>query len=132
MRWFNDLIREASGMTASDLRVMREIGESEEWTTASLICRDVRLDQAQVSRILAFFRELRWISEEPAVHDRRCKLIRFTPIGGRTYRDLRSKQDGAMRFMFELMPPADLDRFMGAIDDIEDVLRRLNWPPNAR
>ena len=82
MGFLKDVMTEF-GFHPSELRVIREIGETGDGITAACIAGRIRMDRAQVSRTIAHFRKLGWITETRGEPSRRADLapVRFQQEG---------------------------------------------------
>lgn len=122
------ILREAMtgpGYRASQLRILRMLGEVADGTVAVRIAADLRMDPAHVSRILSWLRALGYLTEEPMPGDRRTKIIRLSPLGRRSYESLDREAASTAYFMLQLLPAEERDRLFQALAVVENVLRSI-------
>ena len=119
------------GFHPSELRVLREIAEMGDGITAACIADRIRMDRAQVSRTLALFRKLGWITETRGPTDGRQRIICLSAEGADTYRRLDQEAESRVSWVLKMTPPRQRERLLAAMGEIRRILRdmRIGPPP---
>ncbi|MEO5691772.1 MAG: MarR family winged helix-turn-helix transcriptional regulator [Usitatibacter sp.] len=115
------------GLHQSHLRVLRELGEFPGGVSAAAIAWHLGMDPAHVSRILRWFRSLGYLEETRDPRDGRCVLVGLSRHGMNDYQYLQRRAEGVAQLMLMLLPPADRNRMMAAMAEIEGVLKTVQW-----
>ena len=110
------------GLHATELRVLREIGESPDGVHNAYIAWRANIDRGQVSRVLYWFRELGWIEERRYPDDRRMKRVLLTKAGRRAFQMLERNGHDATELFLSSMPRQDRSRLMAALAEVQGVL----------
>jgi DNA-binding MarR family transcriptional regulator len=128
--YFNRLRRLRSvnagyGFHATELRVLREIGEAEHGVCGAYIAWKANVDAGQVSRIVGFFRHLGWIEDRVNPRDHRIKDFVLTPIGRDTFRGLDRRAHDATEFFLVHMMREDRMRLVAALSEVQGILAQV-------
>ena len=110
------------GLHATELRILREIGESPDGVHNAYIAWKANIDRGQVSRVLHWFRELGWIEERRNPDDGRMKSVLLTKAGRRAFEMLERNGHDATELFLSYMHREDRRRLMAALAEVQGVL----------
>jgi len=111
------------GLHATELRVLREIGEAPGGVHNAYIAWKANVDRGQVSRIVDFFRQLGWIEDRSDPRDRRMKYFILTLAGRDAFGFLERRARDATEVFLSYMRSEDRTRLMAALSEVEGLLR---------
>lgn len=115
------------GLHASYLRVLREIGESPQGTSAARIAGNLNMDSGLVCRILGWFRAVGYLEEFRDPGDGRRKIVQLNARGQDACGRLQARAVDTAEFMLRLLQPADRARLLAAFSTIQTLLRGARW-----
>jgi DNA-binding MarR family transcriptional regulator/GNAT superfamily N-acetyltransferase len=114
-----------SPFSLAQVRVLYELAHRERPTAAAL-ARDLGLDQAYLSRILARFEKEGLIARAASASDGRQTEVSLTESGLATFAPLERATDQAVAAMLSRLSPVDRDRLLSAMARIEALLGEPN------
>jgi DNA-binding MarR family transcriptional regulator/GNAT superfamily N-acetyltransferase len=117
-----------SGLTLSQGRVVFELGRRSDWT-AGEIATELRLDPAQVSRLLASLEKLMLIARRPSPLDGRQALVSLTARGCERYQLLDRRSADEVGKLLDGLPAGGRRRLLAAMSAIESLLGDAPVPP---
>ena len=116
------------GLDHWELRVYREIGDTEWGSTAVWMAWRLKMHPSRICRMLSKFRAHRLIEEVTEDHDRRVKRITLTRRGRDLYQSLeRTANESAWRELSRLST-ARQGQLIEAMDTIEEILGNPERP----
>jgi DNA-binding MarR family transcriptional regulator/GNAT superfamily N-acetyltransferase len=110
-----------SSLSLTEVRVLYELSRRTD-ATATALRAELGLDAGYLSRILRGFRKRGWIERKPAADDARQRLLTLTRAGRAAFAPLDERSNDEVARLLGDVPRADLDRLLGAMKTIEDVL----------
>jgi DNA-binding MarR family transcriptional regulator/ribosomal protein S18 acetylase RimI-like enzyme len=110
-----------SDLSLTEGRVLYELCNREA-PSARDIGRDLGLDAAYLSRILARFARRRLIRREPSPDDRRENRIAVTAAGRRLFATLDRRSSDEVGALIATLGSGDRERLVGALNTIESLL----------
>jgi DNA-binding MarR family transcriptional regulator/GNAT superfamily N-acetyltransferase len=112
-----------SGLNLTESRVLYELA-ARGTTTAGEIARDLGVDVAYLSRILAKFRARRWLTRRAAADDRRRQTLRLTATGRAAFAPLDAAAARQAEGILEELTTAERSAVVAALDRVRRTLRR--------
>lgn len=112
-----------SPFSLAEVRVLNEILVCKD-VTASLLCRELRMDGGYVSRILQGFEREGLITKEKSKRDGRQRVITFTRKGRKIAEDVMEEARARVREMLHPVSDEDQRRLMEAMDTIASIVNR--------
>jgi DNA-binding MarR family transcriptional regulator len=111
-------------MTWTQWRVLRELGEAPEGRTLAWLRDKLRVDAANLCRIVQLFGHHGFVRTYPWPIDRRIRAVDLTDWGRRTFRTLERSCDEHAREGLQALTRGDQRRLVRAMAAIEEVLSR--------
>jgi len=110
-----------SQLNLTEARVLYELA-ARRTSTARDIARDLGIDVAYLSRILAAFRERGWLTRGRSTRDRREQWLRLTPAGRAAFAPLDAAAAEQATAMLASVPARERPALVGAMRQISRVL----------
>ena len=110
-----------SQFSLTEVRVLYEIAHRKN-ATAKDLCQDLGLDRGYVSRMLQNFEKHAWIKTTPSAEDRRRQFLSLTTKGHNVFDPLENRSSDEIAAMLARLSPAQRQKFLAAIRDVESVL----------
>jgi DNA-binding MarR family transcriptional regulator/GNAT superfamily N-acetyltransferase len=110
-----------SPFTLTEARLLYEIAHRDN-PAATELGRDLGLDAGYLSRILASFEKKKLITRKPSESDGRRYHLRLTEKGRKAFAPLEEDARTEIAGLLDLMPTANRDRLVTAMQTIEAVL----------
>jgi DNA-binding MarR family transcriptional regulator/GNAT superfamily N-acetyltransferase len=110
-----------SQFSLTEVRVLYELAHRKR-TTAGELCHDLGLDRGYLSRMLQNFEKHAWIKTTPSPEDRRRVFLTLTPKGRKILAPLEKRSTDEVSAMLGNLPPAQQEKLLSAIRDVESVL----------
>lgn len=110
-----------SPFTLPEARVLYELAKGETPTAADLT-RELGMDKAHLSRLLARFRKRGLVASKVSPDHARHKLLSLTAAGRRAYAALEKNTVSQMSAMLSPLPAAAQRRLTGAMQDIKTII----------
>jgi DNA-binding MarR family transcriptional regulator/N-acetylglutamate synthase-like GNAT family acetyltransferase len=110
-----------SQFSLTELRVLYELAHREQ-VTASDLCQELALDRGYLSRMLQNFEKHGWIKTAPSPQDRRRVFLALTAKGRKVFTPLERRSSDEVSAMLSKLAPAQQERLLSAIRDVESVL----------
>jgi DNA-binding MarR family transcriptional regulator/N-acetylglutamate synthase-like GNAT family acetyltransferase len=110
-----------SPFSLAEVRVLNELTFKKS-TTASVLCRDLRMDGGYISRILQGFERAGLISKERSKSDGRQRTIILTRKGRKVAQDVLNEARRNVLEMLEAVSEEDQIRLVEAMDTIDNIL----------
>lgn len=107
--------------TSAASRVLLALGRRAR-ASSSVLSDDLAMDRAQLSRLVLKLTDEGYLVSLPSVDDRRVGNLVLTREGDAAYVALEAEQTETLTAMVQHLSPADLDRLVGAMDLIQDLL----------
>lgn len=112
-----------SPFSLAEVRVLNEILVNKD-VTASLLCRELRMDGGYVSRILQGFEREGLIVKEKSKRDGRQRVITLTRKGRKIAEDVMEEARARVREMLSPVSDEDQRRLMEAMDTIASIVNK--------
>ncbi len=110
-----------SEFSITEARVLYELAHREN-PTASEIATDLDLDRGYLSRLLRSFKKRGLIGTAVSKDDRRHTHLHLTSAGKRAFAPLDKRADAGITAMLDKLSPAQQQRVVGAMSDIQALL----------
>ena len=113
---------ESLSLHATQLRVLREIGEAPDGIHNAYIAWIINVRKGQVSRIVDGFRDRGWVEEQRNALDRRVKSLSLTPSGRDAFRALENRDNDATELFLSRMIWEDRLRLLAALQEVRRLI----------
>lgn len=115
------IYRDTHAIGRAEWRIMAHLGTGC-GATASQLVTLTALDKVRVSRACAALETRGWITRTTDQQDRRAQIITLSPAGQQALDGLTPKMLAAQAKLIAALTPAQQDRLMQVIDDLETVM----------
>jgi DNA-binding MarR family transcriptional regulator/GNAT superfamily N-acetyltransferase len=120
-----------SQFSLTEVRVLYELAHRKR-TTAGELCHDLGLDRGYLSRMLQNFEKHAWIKTTPSPEDRRRVFLTLTLKGRKILAPLEKRSTDEVSAMLGNLPPAQQEKLLSAIRDVESVLEPSSSTPSPQ
>jgi DNA-binding MarR family transcriptional regulator len=110
------------GMHATELRILREIGDAENGVHNAYIAWKINVDKGQVSRVVWWFKQLGWIEERRDAEDLRIKYLALSKAGRYAYRILDQRINDATELFLMRIRREDRIRLVAVLSEVQGFL----------
>lgn len=110
-----------SQFSLTEVRVLYELAHRKR-VTAGELCHELGLDRGYLSRMLQNFEKQGWIKTAPSPEDRRRVFLTLTAKGHKIFDPLEQKSSDEVSSMLSRLTPAQQEKLLAAIRDVERVL----------
>jgi DNA-binding MarR family transcriptional regulator/GNAT superfamily N-acetyltransferase len=110
-----------SAFSLTEVRVLYEIAHHSE-ATAGVMAAELELDAGYLSRMLRGLRRRGLVRAAASPDDARRRVLRLTPRGRRAFASLDARASSQVREMLGRLPGGDVERLVGAMDDVATLL----------
>lgn len=110
-----------SQFSLTEVRVLYELAHRER-VTAGDLCQELGLDRGYLSRMLQNFESQGWIKTAASPEDRRRVFLTFTAKGRKVFTPLEQRSSAEVSAMLSKLAPAQQEKLLSAIRDVEAVL----------
>jgi DNA-binding MarR family transcriptional regulator/GNAT superfamily N-acetyltransferase len=110
-----------SPFSLTQVRVLYELAHQEK-TTATALCKELKLDAGYLSRILRGFRKRSLIEQKPSKADGRQNIVRLTRRGRQVFAPLDRRSHDQIGELLGHLSPADQIRAVEAMQVVESLL----------
>jgi DNA-binding MarR family transcriptional regulator/GNAT superfamily N-acetyltransferase len=116
-----------SPFTLPEARVLYELAKSESPTAAALT-RELGMDKAYLSRLLARFRKRGLVTSRVSPDHAKHRLLSLTAAGRRAFAALERDTTTQMGALLSPLPPSEQARLTGAMADIKRIINGRDAP----
>lgn len=109
-------------LTLAEARLLYEIARRPSPAAATDLARELGLDAAHVSRVLARFTERGWIRPEPSAEDARRRLLKLTPEGAAVFLPLDEASRAAAEATLATLPSPARARLLACLAEARLLL----------